>query len=190
MQDAGGWALRRRARQAPDDTVDPSSHPGSRSRVGADAASPDAVEHVAMTLLRRYGVVFWQLLEREAAWLPRWRDLLRVFHRLEARGLVRGGRFVNGLSGEQFALPEALALLREVRKRTPDGQYVGVCAADPLNIVGTILPGEKVPALVGNRIAFRDGVCVATLISGKFEFASDLTPADREAARHCLAHRA
>jgi ATP-dependent helicase Lhr and Lhr-like helicase len=141
-------------------------------------------------LLRRYGVVFWQLLEREADWLPRWRDLLRVFHRLEARGLVRGGRFVNGLSGEQFALPEALALLREVRKRTPDGQYVGVCAADPLNIVGTILPGEKVPALVGNRIAFRDGVCVATLISGKFEFAADLAPADREAARLCLAHRA
>jgi ATP-dependent Lhr-like helicase len=169
MQDAGRWALLRRS--------------------FADAPPPDAIEHVAMSLLRRYGVVFWQLLEREPAWLPRWRDLLRVFHRLEARGLVRGGRFVNGLSGEQFALPEALPLLREVRKRTPDGQYVCVCAADPLNIVGTILPGEKVPALMGNRLAFRDGACVATLISGKFEFASDLTPADREAARLCLAHR-
>jgi ATP-dependent helicase Lhr and Lhr-like helicase len=190
MQDAGRWALLRRARPAPDAAVDPPAHAGSPSRIVADAASFDAIEHVALSLLRRYGVVFWQLLEREADWLPRWRDLLRVFHRLEARGLVRGGRFVNGLSGEQFALPEALALLREVRKRTPDGQYVGVCAADPLNIVGTILPGEKVPALVGNRIAFRDGVCVATLISGKFEFAADLAPADREAARLCLAHRA
>jgi len=147
-------------------------------------------EHIALSLLRRYGVVFWQLLEREPAWLPRWRDLLHVFHRLEARGLVRGGRFVNGLSGEQFALPEALPLLRDIRKRAPDGQFVCVCAADPLNVVGTVLPGEKVPALVANRIALRDGVCVATLIAGQFAFAAQLPPADRDAARLCLAHRA
>jgi ATP-dependent Lhr-like helicase len=201
MHDAGRWALLRRPTrsaeplQSPDAAVErqrrgvPVPASTSPSRIAFDAPPPDAIEHVAMSLLRRYGVVFWQLLEREASWLPRWRDLLRVFHRLEARGLVRGGRFVNGLSGEQFALPEALALLREVRKRAPDGQYVAVCAADPLNIVGTILPGDKVPALMGNRIAFRDGACVATLIGGAFEFAPELTPADREAARLCLAHR-
>ena len=143
-----------------------------------------------MALLRRYGIVFWQLLEREPAWLPRWRDLLHVLHRMEARGQIRGGRFVNVLSGAQFALPEALALLREVRKREHDGQIVCVCAADPLNIVGTILPGDKVPALVGNRIAMRDGVCVGTLIAGRFDFAAELSPAEREAARLCLAHRA
>ena len=74
----------------------------------------EAVEHVARTLLRRYGVVFWRLLEREADWLPPWRDLLRVYRRLEARGEIRGGRFVAGFSGEQFALPEAVGLLREV----------------------------------------------------------------------------
>ena len=72
------------------------------------AQADEAVEHLARTLLRRYGVVFWRLLEREAAWLPPWRDLLRVYRRLEARGEIRGGRFVAGFSGEQFALPEAV----------------------------------------------------------------------------------
>ena len=194
MQDAGRWALLRRpamTEQAATGAAgsSPPGRPSAHSRVAAYALPPEVAEHVAMSLLRRYGVVFWQLLEREPAWLPRWRDLLHVYHRLEARGLVRGGRFVNGLSGEQFALPEALALLREVRKRPPDGHLVCVCGADPLNIVGTILPGEKVPALVGNRIALRDGECVATLIAGKFEFAPQLTPSDKEAARLCLAHR-
>ena len=84
------------------------------SRAERDA---EAVEHVARTLLRRYGVVFWRLLAREADWLPPWRDLLRVYRRLEARGEIRGGRFVAGFSGEQFALPEAVGTLREVRRR-------------------------------------------------------------------------
>ena len=77
----------------------------------------EAIEHIARTLLRRYGVVFWRLLEREADWLPPWRDLLRVYRRLEARGEIRGGRFVAGFSGEQFALPEAVGMLREVRRK-------------------------------------------------------------------------
>ena len=96
-----------------------------------------------MTLLRRYGVVFWRLLEREADWLPSWRELLRTFHRLEARGEIRGGRFVSGLAGEQFALPEAIPLLREVRRRPHDGSLIAVCGVDPLNLVGTLLPGAK-----------------------------------------------
>ena len=75
-------------------------------------AAPDAVEQVARILLRRYGVVCWRLLEREAAWLPPWRDLVRVYRRLEARGEIRGGRFIAGLAGEQFALPEAIGLMR------------------------------------------------------------------------------
>ena len=98
MEDAGRWALVRRA---------PPAQPTPQ-------AKPEAVEHVARTLLRRYGVVFWRLLEREADWLPPWRDLLRVYRRLEARGEIRGGRFVAGFSGEQFALPEAVGALREV----------------------------------------------------------------------------
>ena len=188
MQDAGRWALLRRPNVS-DSSGGPHELDTPAAPAQAGALAPEVIEHVAMTLLRRYGVVFWQLLDREPAWLPRWRDLLHVFHRMEARGLIRGGRFVNGLSGEQFALPEALALLRDVRKRPSDGQYVCICAADPLNIVGTVLPGEKVPALVGNRLAFRDGECVATLIAGTFEFADRLTAQERETARQALARR-
>ncbi|MRX08715.1 DEAD/DEAH box helicase [Pseudoduganella sp. FT25W] len=132
---------------------------------------PETLEHIAMTLLRRYGVMFWRLLEREASWMPSWRELLPVYHRLEARGEIRGGRFVAGLSGEQFALPEAIPLLRDMRRRPHDGSYVCISAVDPLNLCGTLLPGDKVPALAGNRLLFRDGAPVATQVAGKFHYA-------------------
>src|SRR5690606_19031719 len=126
-------------------------------------------EHIARTLLRRYGVVCWRLLEREAAWLPSWRELLRVYHRLEARGEIRGGRFVAGLSGEQFALPEAVAALRQVRKQAPDGELLVLSASDPLNLAGTVLPGSKVSRLPGARVAYRDGIAVGALVAGQAE---------------------
>ncbi|MCX4217678.1 MULTISPECIES: DEAD/DEAH box helicase [Pseudomonas] len=154
MDDAGRWALLRRG-------------PVVENR---QTASPETLEHVAMTLLRRYGVVFWRLLEREADWLPSWRELLRTFHRLEARGEIRGGRFVSGLAGEQFALPEAIPLLREVRRRPHDGSLVAVCGVDPLNLAGTLLPGAKVPALASNRLVYRDGLPVAAEVAGKQQF--------------------
>lgn len=158
MDDAGRWALLRRGPAAPE----------PEPKLNRPAATPiETLEHVAMTLLRRYGVVFWRLLEREADYLPSWRELLRTFHRLEARGEIRGGRFVSGLAGEQFALPEAIPLLREVRRRPHDGSLVAVCGVDPLNLAGTILPGAKVPALASNRLVFRDGVPVAAVIAGK-----------------------
>ncbi|WP_321894890.1 DEAD/DEAH box helicase [Paraburkholderia heleia] len=158
-------------------------------------AAPDLLEHVANVLLRRYGVISWQLLGREAAWLPPWRDLLRVLHRMEARGEVRGGRFVTGISGEQFALPEAVALLRDVRRRAAaqgegegeGGVLVCVSAADPLNLLGTLLPGEKVPALAGNRIVFRDGMPAATLIAGRFGFLGEFDESTRAELRARLA---
>ncbi|WP_321928979.1 DEAD/DEAH box helicase [Paraburkholderia guartelaensis] len=154
-------------------------------------ADPDLLEHVANVLLRRYGVISWHLLGREAAWLPPWRDLLRVLHRMEARGEVRGGRFVTGISGEQFALPEAVALLRDVRRRAAaqgeGGVLVCVSAADPLNLLGTLLPGEKVPALAGNRIVFRDGVPAATLIAGRFGFLGEFDESTRAELRTRLA---
>ncbi len=131
---------------------------------------PATLEHIAMTLLRRYGVMFWRLLEREASWMPTWRELLPVYHRLEARGEIRGGRFVAGLSGEQFALPEAIPLLREMRRRPHGGSYVCISGVDPLNLCGTLLPGDKVPALAGNRLLFRDGLPVATQVAGKFHY--------------------
>lgn len=148
MEDAGRWALLRR--------------PGT--------PADDALEQVALTLLRRYGVVCWRLLEREADWLPSWRELLRTYHRLEARGEIRGGRFISGLAGEQFALPEAIGVLREVRRRPPDGSLVAVSASDPLNLVGTLLPGSKVAAVSGNRVVYRDGVAVAAWVAGKAQY--------------------
>ncbi|EXF46969.1 ATP-dependent DNA helicase [Pseudomonas sp. BAY1663] len=137
-------------------------------------------------LLRRYGVVFWRLLAREADWLPPWRELLRVYHRLEARGELRGGRFVAGVAGEQFALPEALGLLREVRKRPLSGELVAVSAVDPLNQLGTLLPGDKVPALPGNRILYRDGVPLAALVAGKPQLLAELDEAGQHEARRLL----
>jgi ATP-dependent Lhr-like helicase len=146
----------------------PAAKPASPVR--KPRTDPATLEHIAMTLLRRYGVMFWRLLEREAAWLPSWRELLPVYHRLEARGEIRGGRFVSGLSGEQFALPEAIPLLREMRRRPHDGELVCISGIDPLNLCGTLLQGDKVPALAGNRLLFRDGVLVATQASGKFNY--------------------
>ncbi|HDR9236294.1 TPA: hypothetical protein QDB29_006580, partial [Burkholderia vietnamiensis] len=109
--------------------------------------------------------------------------------RLEARGEIRGGRFVAGIAGEQFALPEAIPVLREVRRQPGDGQFVCVTGVDPLNLAGTLLPGDKVPALAGNRVLFRDGVPIASLVSGTFHYAADLMPAAREDARLRLARR-
>jgi ATP-dependent Lhr-like helicase len=122
-----------------------------------DAAS--TTEATCWMLLRRYGVVFRDLLARESV-LPTWRELLLTLRRLEDRGEVRGGRFVNGFIGEQFALPVAVESLRASRHRAPTGETVRVSAADPLNLVGILVPGDRVPALSGRTVAFRDGVAV------------------------------
>ncbi|MCQ4300338.1 DEAD/DEAH box helicase [Pseudomonas songnenensis] len=173
MDDAGRWALVRKAGAA-NDTSQPA------------AVDAEALEHIARVLLRRYGVVFWRLLAREADWLPPWRELLRVYHRLEARGEIRGGRFVAGVAGEQFALPEAVGLLREVRKRPLMGEMLAVSAVDPLNQLGTLLPGSKVPALAANRILYRDGMPLAVLIAGKPQWLVELDEAGQLEARRLL----
>ena len=121
-----------------------------------------AIEHVAGVLLRRYGVVFRALLARETT-SPPWHDLLKVYRKLEARGEVRGGRFVAGHYGEQFALPEAVEGLRAVRKQAHDEEFCVVSAADPLNLVGIITPGPKLPALPGNRVLYKNGVPLAVM---------------------------
>ena len=154
MDDAGRWAMVRRS--------------------AAAERKDDAIEHVARTLLVRYGVVFWRLLEREAAWLPPWRELLRVYRRLESRGEVRGGRFVAGFSGEQFALPEAIGMLRATRRQPTADQWVSVSGADPLNLVGILTPGPKLPALAGNRLLYRDGIPTAVLAADDIQFLESL----------------
>jgi ATP-dependent Lhr-like helicase len=169
MEDAGRWALARRTR--PD---------------AATAADAEAIEHLAHSLLRRYGVVFWRLLEREADWLPPWRDLLRVYRRLEARGDIRGGRFVAGFAGEQFALPEAVGLLREVRRRPEGGALVSLSGADPLNLAGILTPGPKLASLTGNRLLYRDGIPIAILAGGAVQVLAELDAGGEWAVRKTL----
>ena len=125
----------------------------------------DPLEGKAMQLLNRYGVVFPELMARERM-APRWRDLVRVYRRLELKGEIRGGRFVSGFVGEQFALPDAVAALRDAHRAAPTGALEVVAACDPLNLVGIVTPGERVPAQPGNRIVFRDGAPVASLEKG------------------------
>ena len=161
MEDAGRWALVRRAQPEPAER----------------AAHAAALEHVARTLLGRYGVVFWRLLAREAGGLPPWRDLIGVYRRLEARGEIRGGRFVAGFSGEQYALPEAVGLLREIRRRPAADEWVSLSAADPLNLVGVLTPGPRLAALTGNRLIFRNGLAVAALAGGEVQFLATLDAA-------------
>jgi ATP-dependent Lhr-like helicase len=166
LEDVGRWALVRRST--------------------AEGLPPEGIEHLARTLLIRYGVVFWRLLEREASWLPPWRELLRVYRRLEARGEIRGGRFVAGFSGEQFALPEAIGKLREVRRRPLSGDWISLCGADPLNLVGILTPGPKLGALAGNRLLYRDGLPVALLVGGEVRLLEALDPAEGWEARKAL----
>ncbi len=165
-----------------------------RGRGGDGSATREGylieAEHVARTLLARYGVVFWKLLEREAPWLPPWRELLRVYRRLEARGEIRGGRFVEGLVGEQFALPEAIAPLRAIRQRAHDGELVVVGGCDPLNLVGSVLSGDKVPAVAGSRVLYRDGMPLAAQIAGRFVPLVELSAAETQLARQALQLRA
>jgi ATP-dependent Lhr-like helicase len=165
VEDAGRWSLVRRTATQPD---------------------ADAVEHVARTLLRRYGVVFWRLIEREAARLPPWRELLRVFRKLESRGEIRGGRFVAGFSGEQFALPDAIGMLRDIRRRPDADSWVVVSGSDPLNLAGILTPGPKIAALAGNRVLYRSGVPMAALTAGEVSFFSELDAAAEWQARRVL----
>jgi ATP-dependent Lhr-like helicase len=153
---AGRWSLLRTRRV---------EAPAAAARESLDSGSEAAIEVQARCLLRRYGVVFRKLLERESGLLP-WRDLSRRYRTLEARGEIRGGRFVSGVSGEQFALPEAIGWLRKVRRSESGRDSIAVSAADPLNLVGIIVPGERVPALAANRVLFRGGEPIAALEGG------------------------
>jgi len=133
------------------------------------------VRALAWTLLARYGVVFRRLLARETANVP-WRDLARVYRQLEARGEIRGGRFVSGMSGEQFALPDAVDRLRELRRSTPDGALITISAADPLNLTGIVTPGERLRTAAGNRIVYRNGVPLAALEGDMLRMLAEIDP--------------
>ncbi|WP_069955830.1 DEAD/DEAH box helicase [Pseudacidobacterium ailaaui] len=150
--------------------IDPRRNLGRRTKQAAgrwslfrsaEGATPvqreNEIESACRVVLRRYGVVFRDLLERETT-MPRWRDLLGSLRRMEARGQVRGGRFVQGFHGEQFALPEALDSLREARREGTSSWTVNLAAADPMNLIGIVLPGERIAAVAGNRATLDENV--------------------------------
>ena len=148
---------------------------GRWSLLEVKSAEPDdRAGFWAQQYMRRYGVFCRELLARESS-APRWRELLAVLRRSEARGEIRGGRFIAGMNGEQFALPEALDALRALRRREPGGQYAIVSACDPLNLVGILTPGPRIAAVPGTRIVYRDGVPVAVFESGQVR---SLVPVD------------
>jgi ATP-dependent Lhr-like helicase len=171
MADAGRWALVRRTTDASTERKD------------------EATEQIVRTLLRRWGVIFWKLLAREADWLPPWRDILSCCRRLEARGEIRGGRFVSGFSGEQFATPEAIGLLRDMRRKPPTEAYVSLSAADPLNLIGILTPGPRLASLAGNRLLFKDGLPVATMAAGEISYLQELQPKEQWDAQMALLRR-
>jgi len=168
LEDAGRWSLVRRSLASPE-------HP--------------SLEALAFILLRRYGVVYRKLLLQESEHLPAWYELLRVYRQLEAQGLIRVGRLIAGVTGEQYALPEAVSSLRAVRKQTADGKLVSLSAADPLNLIGILIPGPRVPAIAANRFLVRDGVLLATYIAGQTQLHASFAPADEWAARNALLHK-
>jgi ATP-dependent Lhr-like helicase len=146
-----------------------------RTAISHQPSAVSSAESVARQLLRRYGVVFRDLLGREALALP-WRDLLVQYRRMELQGEVRGGRFVGGFTGEQFALAEAVESLRAVRKRSemsPVSYDIKLSASDPLNLAGVILPGPRVPAVPSNFVVCKDGVIVRTVIGRRDEVRID-----------------
>lgn len=204
MSSAGRWSLLKRD--------------GGTASVSSGA--PEASEAIAWILLKRYGVVFKRLLEREGITLP-WRVLLRIYHRLEARGELRGGRFVAGISGEQFALPEAVGMLRAIRRaRTgamdfgfrspvrdetqepslavglppvstpPEDSLISVSAADPLNLIGIITPGGRLTAFTSNRLLYRNGEPIAVMESGETRFLVELSRAMEWKAKAALMRKA
>jgi ATP-dependent Lhr-like helicase len=141
-------------------------------------APENRTEFWAQQFMRRYGIFCRELLVREPS-APPWRELLKILRRSEARGEIRGGLFIAGLNGEQFALPEAVDALRALRRKDPPGQYVRISACDPLNLVGILTPGPRITAVLGSRILYRDGVPVAAAESGQVRLLVSMEPAER-----------
>jgi ATP-dependent helicase Lhr and Lhr-like helicase len=178
----------RHRKQPPDRRQSPV---GRWSATGADVAEADreaAIEQQARTLLARYGIVFRRLLARETN-AATWRSLTTVYRRLEARGEIRGGRFVSGMSGEQFALPEAVERVREMRRSGRTGRLISISAVDPLNLTGILTSDERIRSLTANRLVYRDGVALAALEGEYMRPLADIEPAAASAVATALTGR-
>ena len=168
MNYAGRWSL----------LHDGQVHEGPRN-------SQEDLETIAWALLRRYGVLFRKLADRENL-APPWRDLVRMLRTMEARGQIRGGRFVEGVYGEQYALPEAIVSLRNIKKETKTEVLISISAADPLNLTGIITPGGRIPGFTGNRILYRDGIPIAFKEAKEIHFLIEAEPGQKWPLQHAL----
>ena len=138
----------------------------------------DILEQIVFVYLKRWGVVFRSLMEKED-FSPPWRVLVRVLRRLELRSQVRGGRFVAQVSGEQFALPETVEQLRKTAKKEADNELISLSAVDPLNLLGIILPGKRIANVSSNRILFRNGIPLAVWENKQIHFLKEFDPKDQ-----------
>jgi ATP-dependent Lhr-like helicase len=155
----GRWSL------LPVDPAGPDASSGSEDPVSMIPPNEELAEDVAWQLLARWGVVAWEVWSRESFRVP-WREVVWALRRLEARGVALGGRFVVGLSGEQYALPEAAEQLVAVHRRAASGEEVVVAGADPLNVTGAIMGGTRVPTRRYQRVTLRDGAVVDSQQAG------------------------
>jgi ATP-dependent Lhr-like helicase len=182
VEEAGRWALIQQVQtQAQEQTQ-------VQVQTQTQTLSQEELMEIARVLLRRYGVVFRKLADREKS-LPPWRDLVRVFRLMEARGQIRGGRFVTGVWGEQFALKEAVTKLRAVSKKEKSAQLITISAADPLNLTGILTPGGRVSATIGNRILYLDGEPVAVKSGKQISFIKTPETTDKWKWQNALVQR-
>src|SRR6476661_3879579 len=172
---AGRWSLLPRS----------GGFPAAMEGANGAGSREAAIEKFARVLLRRYGIVFRRMLERESFPVT-WYELGRIYRRWEARGEIRGGYFVGGVSGEQFAVPEAIGLLRSLRKSPGTGELITLSAADPLNLQGILTPGPRIAALTGNRLLFRDGLPIAALEAGAVQRLADAPEVPDSLIEHSL----
>lgn len=150
-----------------------------------DCEREEAIERWCRLLLARYGVVFRELLTREAA-APPWYELVIRLRRMELRGEVRGGRFVSGVAGEQYATQSAVGAIREMRDRPDDAHWLVISAADPLNLIGVITDGPRIPATHKNRLILQNGRCIAFQQAGEIQFTCPVESAVEQEMRHAL----
>ena len=177
MDEAGRWVVLRKP-----------EHEQTTMESSSPSIDREAIEAVAQKLLQRYGVVFRKILDRESINIP-WRDLLRVYRRLEARGEIRGGRFIGGFSGEQFASADAVHLLRSIRRTAVDGSMISISAADPLNMLGILVPGPRLSSAAANRLLYRDGAPIAVLEAKEIRYVVEMNAAEQWQARNALLRR-
>lgn len=184
MEQAGRWSLIRNNSSEKDESRSGNQQKSSNGNI----FSRPEIEQIARILLRRYGVIFRKLVDREN-FAPPWWQVVRALRRLEARGEIRGGRFVDGVWGEQYALQEAVTKLRKIRNEKKEGTLLAISAADPLNLTGIITPEKRITSIYSNRILYKDGVPVAVKEGKEVKLLTEFEPPEKLILKNALIQR-